>query len=176
MADNYPGCYLSVNLGDAPADPSGVTLDIAGLNFAIVDNEDDQPIDHRFTTWGMQAETGILYQNLGEKNRIIIGKSGKLYELTEASWNDDGVPINTYWQSGPLPELSNDTPVEAQKRIHEFWWQTAFDPPSSGQVVLVSFFDVDSTVAITRRIVQTSRKVRVLTAVTLAPCFVQEKS
>ena len=157
----YPGCFFVVNLDEGAGDPGGIDLDIGNLNVAVAMHEDDPPISQRFTTWGLGVDSAVLYQTMGDRNKLIVGDAGRIYYLTEDENTDDGVPIRTVYQSGPLPEVDADVTAESQKRIHEFWWQTADDPPSSGWIVVVTFIDADSRAAVVRRVTQASRKMRV---------------
>lgn len=166
-----PGFYAAVELGKGTVVPGGPKLNTASLNFAIVMNEDDDPVPQRYSTWGMATDAAVLYQANNQPNQIIMGDAGKIYLLEETRHLDDGKPILNVWQSGPLPEPEpgNGLVAISQKRIHEFWWQIAEEPPAGGYDVTLNFIDIDdpgnplvtSSGEIVRRVTQTTRKQRI---------------
>lgn len=155
-----PGFFASIKLGDAIITDPGDVIDIAGLNVAIVMCEDDAPVEHRFTTWGLQADSATLYQTLSDKNKIIIGNTGFVYALRETIHDDDGVAIPVLWESGPLPEVDEQAPITQQHRLHHVTWQIKTAPPTMGHVVTVRVIDMDDATNFMQLVVyQTETKV-----------------
>jgi hypothetical protein len=139
-----PGAYAVIELGKAIANPSGPTLDLADLNFAVVMAEETEELPSRFSTWGMAADSSVVYQANTVGNRIIIGDAGNLYVLDPDIHSDSGVPIPLVIQTGPLPGVEDNLPANVKKRIHEVSWQVATPPPPPGYTVWATIMDVDN--------------------------------
>jgi hypothetical protein len=156
-----PGAHAVIELGKAIANPSGPTLDLADLNFAIVMAEEMEELQARFSTWGMAADSGTVYQANNAGNKIIIGDAGNLYVLDPDIHSDDGVPLPLVIQTGPLPGVEDNTPANVKKRIHEISWQVATAPPPGGYLVWVTVMDVDNPTTNYRQFVvqQTTQQV-----------------
>jgi hypothetical protein len=158
-----PGVHAVIELGKAVANPSGPTLDLADLNFAIVMSEETEEPRARFATWGMAADAGTVYQTNNASNKIIIGDAGNLYLVDPDLHSDDGVPVPLVIQTGPLPGVEDNLPANVKKRIHEVSWQVATPPPTGGYIVWVTIMDVDNPTTNYRQLVvqQTTQQVLV---------------
>lgn len=162
---NLPGCYLQVNLGASTLQPPTTTqIDITNLNFALVMCEDDTPVQQRFTTWGMRANSAMVYQQQTSKNQIIIGYQGNIYLLDEDTKKDTGITIPLRIETVSLPEVDPSTtgPITGIRRMKEIYWQTNDTPPSSGYQIKLTLVDEDdSTNFVIRNILQYTNKMRV---------------
>ena len=162
---NYPGFFASVILGEETSSNTISNigdLDVAGLNFALALHESDPPLVERYTTWGLQADTSLVYQTLSRKNQLVIGDAGNLYVLEDAQHTDDGLPISLVILSAPYPIPSDKEPLTTAKRLHEVTWQLRTAPPTGGQLVTISVYDVDDpTNSNSRTITQTTQKANV---------------
>lgn len=141
----YPGFFSVINLNNATVTDPGDRIDVRDLNFAIVMHDDDDPVPHRFTTWGLQADSATLYQTLSEYNKIIVGNGGYVYSLSESVHSDSGALIPLVWESGPLPEADPDAPTTQQHRLHSIAWQIQTLPPVGGHIVVVQVIDMDDS-------------------------------
>lgn len=140
-----PGFFAKIKLGEAVIDDPGTIIDLSNVNFAIVMHDDDAPVPHRFTTWGMQADSATLYQSLTNTNKIIIGDAGYIYALKENVHDDDGVNIPLVIETGPLPEADAESSTTAQHRLHRIMWQLFTKPPVKGHEITVRVTDMDDS-------------------------------
>lgn len=164
---NFPGFFSIIRLGEAVVDDPGDVIDISGLNFAIVMHDDDEPVPHRFTTWGLEADSSTLYQTLSDNNKIIIGNTGFVYALDEDTHSDSGVAIPITLESGPLPEASAEETTTMQHRIHRLTWQIRTVPPAEGQLLTIKLTDVDDSTNFTQlRLKQTETKLLIPMTIT----------
>ena len=166
---NFPGWFAGVTLAKkAVGPPDGIgDLDVAGLNFALVLHEDAQPLPERFTTWGLQADSSLVYQTLSAPNALVIGDAGNLYVLEDDIHDDNGAPVECTLVSSPYPMPNPNDPMTGPKRIHEVTWQVRTALPIGGQSVTIGVYDVDNPDHfISKTILQVARKVRVQLSLT----------
>lgn len=138
-----PGFFISVDLGDAILSNPQNVIDVSNLNFAVVMAEDDAPVQARWTTWGMEADSLYLYQALTDKNRIIAGNNGFLYVLNEEEFTDGGNAIPIILTTAPLPTPDDSVSAYTMKRVHSIIWEIHTPPPIAGYEITVTLTDVD---------------------------------
>jgi hypothetical protein len=163
-----PGFFSHIKLGAETVIDPGDIIDVSDLSFAIVMHDDDDPVPHRYTTWGLEADSATLYQTLSDRNKIIVGNAGHVYALREESHTDSGVNIPMLWESGPLPEDSEEETITMQHRLHALTWQVKTPPPVDvGYTVAVSVIDMDDSANLTAKtVIQTETKVLVPITIT----------
>lgn len=139
-----PGYFAGATL--IPADIVGNLDDglaVEDLNFALVLNEASAPVTERYTTWGLAADAGVLYQNLNQPNLLIIGDAGIIYVLDNERPHDDGAVIPLHFRTGPVPQSTANTDVHTFRRFHSVSWETASTPPAQGWYTQLQAWDVD---------------------------------
>jgi hypothetical protein len=157
-----PGCFLSIDLGDQIlSDPSNV-IDVSNLNFAMVMSIDAEPVESRWTTWGIEADSLYLYQSTTNKNKVIAGNAGYLYSMSDEVYTDGGNAIPIVISTTPLPAVDDSTDAYTMKRLHSVIWEVHTPPPSSGYEITLTVTDVnDETNTITRTVTQYATRMEV---------------
>ncbi len=156
-----PGFFFNIDLGGSIPVTLTETNDVAGLNFAVVMADSEGQVQHRWTTWGLEADAMFLYQSQSAKNKVLVGNEGIIYVLDEDAKLDAGVPIPLTWISAPLPTVDEDNDAQTMVRTHHIKWAIRTTPPSTGFSVRVTLVDVDTGATTYRDVVQYTQKMHV---------------
>ncbi len=149
-----PGCFLSVTFSDNVLNTPDNTYDVAGLNFAMVLHDERIEWPHRWTTWGLNANSLLLYQPEHEANHILVADEGHIYVLDDSIATDEDAGIHVVFTSGPLPELSDEILGSTMKRFQNVWWEVETPPSETGYEVTVTLTDVNDAANTVTRIVE----------------------
>ncbi len=132
--------YREVNFSDALAQASPIHVSYSGRVVAT-------DLQRKWSRWTISANCGAIVQRPGNVQQMMFGNNtgtNKLYFLDTTATADDGVAIDSYWDSYFMPNRDQEQGLQLGSHRHGFTYLTMF---VSGQGTLMTTVLGDSLIS-----------------------------
>lgn len=149
-----PAFFLHVDLGNEVLSDPTANTNVESLNFAVVMEDAEAPVQARWSTWGLEADSLLLYQRQNKPNTVLVGNNGYVYAMVEGVHSDAGAPIDQRMITTLLPSVDDNNDAQSMTRVMRVKWGIATTPPDTGIPVTVTLIDADTGEEVSRSVVQ----------------------